>query len=91
MAVGSVALAFVAGILSILWPCVPPILPIALGAAASEHRGGPVALAAGLAVSFVLIGLFAATIGYSLGFNGDIFRYVAARLEPRGPIACDIG
>ena len=80
MAVGSVALAFVAGVLSILSPCVLPILPIALGAAASEHRGGPVALAAGLAVSFVLIGLFAATIGYSIGLNADIFRYVAAIL-----------
>jgi cytochrome c-type biogenesis protein len=78
MAVGSVALAFVAGVLSILSPCVLPILPIALGAAASKHRGGPVALAAGLAVSFVLIGLFAATIGYSIGLNADIFRYVAA-------------
>ena len=80
MAIGSVALAFVAGVLSILSPCVLPILPIALGAAASEHRGGPVALAAGFAVSFVLIGLFAATIGYSIGLNADIFRYVAAIL-----------
>ena len=80
MAVGSVALAFVAGVLSILSPCVLPILPIALGAAASEHRGGPGALAAGLAVSFVLIGLFASTIGYSIGLNADIFRYVAAIL-----------
>ena len=80
MAVGSLALAFVAGVLSILSPCVLPILPIALGAAASEHRGGPVALAAGLAVSFVVIGLFAATIGYSIGLNAEIFRYVAAVL-----------
>jgi len=77
MAVGSLALAFVAGVLSILSPCVLPILPLALGAAASEHRGGSVALAGGLAVSFVLIGLFAATIGYSIGLNADIFRYVA--------------
>jgi cytochrome c-type biogenesis protein len=80
MAVGSVALAFVAGVLSILSPCVLPILPIALGGAASEHRWGPVALAAGLAVSFAVIGLFAATIGYSIGLNADVFRYVAAVL-----------
>jgi cytochrome c-type biogenesis protein len=80
MAVGSVALAFVAGVLSILSPCVLPILPIALGGAASEHRWGPVALAAGLAVSFAVIGLFAATIGYSIGLNADVFRYVAAGL-----------
>jgi cytochrome c-type biogenesis protein len=83
MAVGSLALAFVAGVLSILSPCVLPILPIALGAAASEHRGGPVALAAGLAVSFVIMGLFAATIGYSIGLNAEIFRYVAAVLMNR--------
>jgi cytochrome c biogenesis protein CcdA len=37
MAVGSLGLAFVAGVLSILSPCVLPILPIVLGAAASEH------------------------------------------------------
>jgi cytochrome c-type biogenesis protein len=80
MAVGSLALAFVAGVLSILSPCVLPILPIVLGAAASEHRWGPAALAAGLAASFVVIGLFVATIGYSIGLDGDRLRYVAAVL-----------
>jgi cytochrome c-type biogenesis protein len=80
MAVGSLALAFVAGVLSILSPCVLPILPIVLGAAASEHRWGPAALAAGLAASFVIIGLFVATIGYSIGLDGDRLRYVAAAL-----------
>ena len=80
MTVVSLALAFVAGVLSILSPCVLPILPIVLGAAASEHRLGPAALAAGLAVSFVAIGLFAATTGYSIGLDADRFRYVAAAL-----------
>ena len=63
MAFGALALAFVAGVLSILSPCVLPILPIVLGAAASEHRWAPAVLAAGLAISFVTIGLFAATVG----------------------------
>jgi cytochrome c-type biogenesis protein len=80
MAVGSLALAFVAGVLSILSSCVLPILPIVLGAAASEHRWGPAALAAGLAVSFVIIGLFVATIGYAIGLDGDWLRYAAAAL-----------
>ncbi|HME29876.1 MAG TPA: cytochrome c biogenesis protein CcdA, partial [Pseudolabrys sp.] len=71
MAIGSVVLAFVAGALSVLSPCVLPILPVVLGAAASEHKLGPVALAAGLAVSFVIAGLFVATIGYSIGLDGD--------------------
>ena len=76
---GVFALAFVAGVLSILSPCVLPILPIVLGAAASEHRWGPAMLAAGLAISFVTIGLFAATVGYSIG-DSELFRNVAAAL-----------
>jgi len=77
---GSLVLAFVAGVLSILSPCVLPILPIVLGAASSAERLGSVALAAGLALSFTTIGLFAATIGYSIGLSADAFRYVAAAL-----------
>ena len=80
MTFGAFALAFAAGVLSILSPCVLPILPIVLGAAASEHRWGPAALAAGIAVSFVAIGLFAATIGYSIGLDTELFRNVAAVL-----------
>ena len=77
---GSLVLAFVAGVLSILSPCVWPILPIVLGAASSAERLGSVALAAGLALSFTTIGLFVATIGYSIGLNGDVLRYAAAVL-----------
>ena len=51
------ALAFLAGVLSTLSPCVLPLLPIVLGSALSEHRAGPLALAGGLALSFVVIGL----------------------------------
>jgi len=80
MTFGAIPLAFVAGVLSILSPCVLPILPIILGAAISERRFGLVALATGLATSFVGIGLFVATIGYSIGLDGDVLRYVAAFL-----------
>jgi cytochrome c-type biogenesis protein len=80
MTIGGVFLAFLAGVVSILSPCVLPILPIVLGAAASEHRWGPAALATGLVLSFVTIGLFAATIGYSIGLDAGVFRDVAAVL-----------
>jgi cytochrome c biogenesis protein CcdA len=80
MSYGALALSFVAGALSILSPCVLPILPIVLGAAASEHRWGPAALATGLAVSFVAVGLFVATVGYSIGLDSELFRNVAAAL-----------
>jgi cytochrome c biogenesis protein CcdA len=75
-----IGLAFLAGLLSILSPCVLPLIPIVIGAATGEHRYGPAALAAGLALSFVTIGLFVATIGFSLGLDQDIFRAVAAVL-----------
>lgn len=74
----SLFLAGLAGILSILSPCVLPLVPIVLGAATSEHRAGPVALAAGLALSFTTIGLFVATIGFSIGLDGGVFRLVGA-------------
>ena len=72
------ALALLAGIFSTLSPCVLPILPLVLGAAATEHRLAPVALAGGLAVSFTAIGLFVATIGFAVGLDTALFRGVAA-------------
>jgi hypothetical protein len=80
MTAGALALALIAGVLSVLSPCVLPILPVVLGAAASEHRWGPAVLAIGLSVSFVAIGLFAATVGYSIGLDAEIFRRGAAAL-----------
>jgi cytochrome c-type biogenesis protein len=78
MSLTVLGLAYLAGLLSTLSPCVLPILPIVLGAAASEHKLGPVALAAGLATSFVAIGMFVATIGFSVGLDGTVLRYAAA-------------
>lgn len=64
---------FLAGVLSTLSPCELPLIPVVLGAAAGQHRYGPVALAAGLAISFTVIGLFVATIGFSVGLDGGVF------------------
>jgi cytochrome c biogenesis protein CcdA len=74
----SAGFALIAGLLSILSPCVLPLLPIVLGTAVSEHRYGPVALAAGLALSFTAIGLFVATIGFAIGLDTGVFRMAAA-------------
>jgi cytochrome c-type biogenesis protein len=69
-----------AGLLSTLSPCVLPLVPIVVAAALSEHRFGPVALAAGLALSFVAIGLLVATLGFAAGLDQDLFRSIAAVL-----------
>lgn len=76
----TLGLALLAGILSTLSPCVLPLLPLVLGAAVSEHRLGPVALAAGLALSFVAIGMFVALFGFALGLDQNVFRATAAVL-----------
>jgi cytochrome c biogenesis protein CcdA len=80
MTVGGIVLAFAAGVLSILSPCVLPIVPLVLGTAVSGHRFGPFALAGGLAVSFALLGLFVATIGHAIGLGESVLRDVAAVL-----------
>lgn len=48
---GGLLLAFVAGTLSVLSPCVLPLLPVVVGAALQQHRHGPLALGVGLVVS----------------------------------------
>ena len=74
----TLALAFVAGLLSILSPCVLPLVPIVLGAAVTAHPFGAAALAAGLAVSFTAIGLLLALAGFGLGIDAGTFRLAAA-------------
>ena len=80
MAIGTLGLALLAGILSTLSPCVLPLLPVVLSSAAAEHRLAPVALATGLGLSFTIIGLFVATIGFAAGLDADLFRAAAAVL-----------
>jgi cytochrome c-type biogenesis protein len=80
MSLATLGLALLAGVLSVLSPCVLPLLPIVLGTAASTHRLGPLALAVGLALSFTAIGLFVATVGFAMGLDTGIFRTVSAVL-----------
>lgn len=69
-------LGLVAGVLSILSPCVLPLVPIVLSTAGGRSRLGPLALGGGLALSFAVLGLFVALIGFSIGIDGDILRRI---------------
>ncbi len=73
-------LALIAGTLSILSPCVLPLVPVVAAGAVASHRFGTVALGVGLALSFTAIGVFVATLGASLGLAPDVFRQVGALL-----------
>lgn len=72
--------AYAAGALTILSPCVIPLVPIVLGSAAQRHRWGPLALALGLVASFTLTGFVIATIGASSGLNAQTIRISSAVL-----------
>lgn len=76
--IGSFLFAFLAGVLSTLSPCVLPLIPIIIGAAANQHRYGPFALAGGLTISFAVIGTALASLGSSIGLAQDGFRLFAA-------------
>ena len=77
---GEFLVAFGAGGLTVLNPCVLPILPVVFAAAVSKHRYGPLVLAAGLTVSFVAIVLFVNAIGFWIGLDADKIRIAGAVL-----------
>ena len=72
------ALAYVAGALTILSPCVLPLVPIVLSSAAQRHRYAPLALAAGLVVAFAATGFVVAAFGQALGIDTLVVRAAGA-------------
>jgi cytochrome c-type biogenesis protein len=76
----SYGLGFAAGALSTLSPCVLPVVPIIMGSAAGTHPRGPLALAAGLAISYAVFGSALAWATSALGFESAIFRTFGAVL-----------
>ena len=75
----AIALAFVAGVLTALSPCVLPLLPLVVGSAA-RNRYGPVALAAGFVTAFTIIGVLVASLGTAFGLSDTIVRSASAAL-----------
>ena len=78
MGVGACALGFAAGVLTAFSPCVLPLLAVTVTTAFQRHRYGPLALAAGLAVSATVLGLVFALVGLAL--DRDLVRLSAAGL-----------
>jgi len=60
---------YLAGLLTLINPCVLPVLPIILATALQAGRAGPLALAAGMSVSFVVVGMTVAVFGRALGID----------------------
>ncbi|SLN62728.1 thiol:disulfide interchange protein precursor [Aquimixticola soesokkakensis] len=69
---------YLAGLLTLINPCVLPVLPIVIAASLQADRRAPLALAAGMSVSFVALGLGVASLGPALGVTEDVVSRGAA-------------
>jgi len=73
-------LAYLAGLLTLINPCVLPVLPIVLASALNVDRRAPLALAAGMSLSFVTFGMLVSTLGYTIGLTEEVMARVGATL-----------
>ncbi|MEN0000832.1 MAG: cytochrome c biogenesis CcdA family protein [Pseudomonadota bacterium] len=72
--------AYIAGLLTLINPCVLPVLPIVLITALNANRAGPVALAAGMSLSFVIFGVLVTAFGASIGLTQETLAQIGAVL-----------
>lgn len=63
--------AYLAGLLTLINPCVLPILPIVLATSLQAGRQGPLVLAAGMSLSFVALGLGVTGFGRLIGLTAE--------------------
>src|SRR5262245_66649774 len=73
-------IAFLAGVITAVSPCVLPVLPIVLAGGASGGRRRPFAIVAGLLSTFVVSILFAAYVLDQLGLPQDLLRTISIAL-----------
>jgi len=69
-----IAVSLAAGGLTTLSPCVFPMLPLVVGGAVQANRLAPLAMGAGMVVSFSLIGLLLGLLGPVLGIDSESVR-----------------
>lgn len=68
---------FLAGIATVLSPCILPVLPAILSASASGGKGRPFGVILGLIISFIFFTLALTTLVQSFGLSANVLRYFA--------------
>ncbi len=76
----AIPLAFLAGLLSLLSPCVLPMIPVVASSAVRSSKKGILMLALGLSISFALAGTVLTFALISLGMSPEVLRYFSASL-----------
>jgi cytochrome c biogenesis protein CcdA/thiol-disulfide isomerase/thioredoxin len=76
----AIVLAFVAGLVTAVSPCVLPVLPIVLAGGVGANKRRPFAIIAGLAISFFASILFATWVLDKLGLPKDLLRNISIGL-----------
>ena len=72
--------AYLAGLLTLINPCVLPLLPIVIATAFQSARHGPIALAGGLIISFTVVGVGVTAFGHLIGLDAMFVNRAAAVL-----------
>ncbi|UCB44579.1 MAG: cytochrome c biogenesis protein DipZ [Spirochaetota bacterium] len=72
--------AFISGVITILSPCILPVLPIVLSGSVGYGRARPFGVLAGFVVTFTTFTLALTAIVQALGLPADTLRYVAVTL-----------
>jgi len=72
--------AYGAGLLTLINPCVLPVLPIVLAGSLQASRYGPLALAGGMSLSFVALGLSVTVAGRAAGIDEQMVAQAGAAL-----------
>lgn len=73
--------AYLAGLLTLINPCVLPVLPLALSSGLERNRAAPIAMAAGMSLSFTVLGVSIAAFGPAVGLSPEsVARFFAVVL-----------
>ena len=75
--VALLAFAFISGIVTILSPCILPVLPVILSGTTGRGKARPYGILAGFVVSFVVFTLALSALVNAFGISPDALRVVA--------------
>ncbi len=75
-----IGFAFLAGIVTVLSPCILPVLPVVLSGGLGGGKARPWGVITGFTASFTVFTLTLSTLVQTLGLDPDLLRWIAAGL-----------